>query len=84
MDKHGIGRKLLRLNEELDVKQKEESELKGEYKSLLHRLDKDFSITEGEAIDNHLEGLDENIRTIEEKEKNVISEVEGLFSSGEE
>jgi len=84
MDKYEIGEKLLQLKEQLRRKEKEQSELQGEYKSLTNRLNKDFRITDTKDIDKRLESLDEDIRTLEEKEEEKIFQVGKLFEEGVE
>jgi len=82
MGKHGVGRKLLDLKDQLERKQAQRSEDIGEYKSHMSRLNKDFDITKLEEIDDYLEGLDEDIRTMEEKMGGIVVEIEAEFEKG--
>ena len=83
MDKHGVARKLLRLNEQLEEKKTERSEFQGEYNSLVHRLKTEFSLSEVDKIQERLKDLDEDLYALDESMDQHLQKVEVLFEQGE-
>lgn len=84
MGEHGIGRKLLKLKEELEDKKAERSEFQGEYNGLMTQLKKEFSIPKVDEIKARLDDLDIDIETLDVSITDIIEQVETIFEGVEE
>ncbi len=78
-----LGRKLLKIKEELEEKKAKRLELQGELKSLMNQL-KEFGVNSLEEAEEMIHQMEKELEEIRESIEEEIKEIEGLMEGGEE
>jgi len=86
MERNGadrLGRKLLKIKEELEEKKAKRLELQGELKSLMNQL-KELGVDSLEEAEEMINQIEKELEEIRESIEEEIKEIEGLMEGGEE
>lgn len=78
-----LGRKLLKIKEELEEKKAKRLELQGELKSLMNQL-KELGVNSLEEAEEMIHQIEKELEEIRESIEEEIKEIEGLMEGGEE
>ncbi len=78
-----LGRKLLKIKEELEEKKAKRLELQGELKSLMNQL-KELGVSSLEEAEEMIHQIEKELEEIRESIEEEIKEIEGLMEGGEE
>ena len=78
-----LGRKLLKIKEELEEKKAKRLELQGELKSLMNQL-KELGVNSLEEAEEMIHQMEKELEEIRESIEEEIKEIEGLMEGGEE
>ena len=86
MESNGVdklGRKLLKIKEELEEKKAKRLELQGELKSLMNQL-KELDVNSLEEAEEMMHQMETELEEIRESIEEQIEQIEGLMEEGEE
>ena len=78
-----LGRKLLKIKEELEEKKAKRLELQGELKSLMNQL-KELGVNSLEEAEEMIHQMEKDLEKMRESIEEEIKEIEGLMEGGEE
>ena len=78
-----LGRKLLKIKEELEEKKAKRLELQGELKSLMNQL-KELGVDSLEEAEEMTHQMEKDLEKMRESIKEQIEEIEGLMEGGKE
>ena len=78
-----LGRRLLKIKEELEEKKAKRLELQGELKSLMNQL-KELGVNSLEEAEEMIHQMEKELEEIRESIEEQIDEIEGLMEGGEE
>ena len=78
-----LGRKLLKIKEELEEKKAKRLELQGELKSLMNQL-KELGVNSLEEAEEMIHQMEKELEEIRESIEEEIKEIEELMEGGEE
>ncbi len=78
-----LGRRLLKIKEELEEKKAKRLELQGELKSLMNQL-KELGVNSLEEAEEMIHQMEKELEEIRESIEEEIKEIEGLMEGGEE
>ena len=78
-----LGRKLLRINEELEEKKAKRLELQGELKSLMNQL-KELGVNSLEEAEEMIHQMEKDLVKMRESIEEQIEQIEGLMEGEEE
>ena len=78
-----LGRRLLKIKEELEEKKAKRLELQGELKSLMNQL-KELGVDSLEEAEEMINQIEKELEEIRESIEEEIKEIEGLMEGGEE
>jgi len=78
-----LGRKLLKIKEELEEKKAKRLELQGELKSLMNQL-KELELNSLEEAEEMIHQMEKDLEKMRESIEEEIKEIEGLMEGGEE
>ena len=77
-----LGRKLLKIKEELEEKKAKRLELQGELKSLMNQL-KELGVNSLEEAEEMIHQMEKDLEKMRESIEEEIKEIEGLMEGGE-
>jgi len=86
MERNGadrLGRKLLKIKEELEEKKAKRLELQGELKSLMNQL-KELGVNSLEEAEEMINQMEKDLEKMKESIEEEIKEIERLMEGGEE
>ncbi len=78
-----LGRKLLKIKEELEQKKAKRLELQGELKSLMNQL-KELGVNSLEEAEEMIHQMEKDLEKMRESIEEQIEQIEGLMDGGEE
>jgi len=78
-----LGRRLLKIKEELEEKKAKRLELQGELKSLMNQL-KELGVNSLEEAEEMIHQMEKDLEKMREFIEEQIDEIEGLMEGGEE
>ena len=78
-----LGRKLLKIKEELEEKKAKRLELQGELKSLMNQL-KELGVNSLEEAEEMINQMEKDLEKMKESIEEEIKEIERLMEGGEE
>ena len=78
-----LGRKLLKIKEELEEKKAKRLELQGELKSLMNQL-KELGVNSLEEAEEMIHQMEKDLEKMRESIEEEIKEIEGLMEGGED
>ena len=78
-----LGRKLLKIKEELEEKKAKRLELQGELKSLMNQL-KELGVNSLEEAEEMIHQIEKDLEKMRESIEEEIKEIEGLMEGGED